>query len=147
MNNRIIRPCGLVIREQRLLLLRYQYGGHDRYNLPGGNLEADEEIPTCLIREFAEELHLTIIPQELILVAETTNNHKTTLHLVFQVTAQGEPQINSTCVKATELLWLEPNAIDTAPLYPAIGHILGPKLRGQTHSPLFLGRIDQPWFE
>ncbi|MEO5333519.1 MAG: NUDIX hydrolase [Magnetococcus sp. YQC-5] len=146
MTNRIIRPSGLLIRDQRLLLLHYRYGANDRYNLPGGNLEPDEEIPACLMREFQEELNLTVCPESLLCVAETQTENKTTLHLVFQVACHGEPRLNSNAVRATEILWLSHEKLDTAPLYPAIGFALGPWLRAKIPPPLFLGRIQQTWF-
>lgn len=146
MTHRIIRPCGLVVRKQRLLVLRYQYGSHTRFNLPGGNLESNETIHTCLIREFNEELNLTVVPGDLIFVAETKTDEKNTLHLAFELTCQGEPTLNLDAVKAQELLWLEPDVVDSAPLYPAIGSVLGSWLRGTLPTRHFLGPIEQPWF-
>ncbi|NGZ07024.1 MAG: NUDIX hydrolase [Magnetococcales bacterium] len=140
----IIRPCGLVLRESTLLTMRYRYGPHDRLNLPGGNLEPEEQLHTCLIREFQEELNLTITPHELLYIAET-KTHRSTLHLVFRVETTGTPHINPQHSKACELVWLTPAELTRAPLYPAIGPALLAWLN-DTPFPVHLGAVNQPWF-
>ncbi|MBF0212059.1 MAG: NUDIX domain-containing protein [Magnetococcales bacterium] len=144
MTAHVIRPCGVAIRDHSILVMRYQYGAHDRFNLPGGNLEPDEELHACLIREFQEELHWSITPRELLFVAETRTD-RATLHLAYRVDFTGEPQLDTRQVKATELLWLPHAELSTAPLYPAIGPGLARWMRGES-LPVHLGRIDQPWF-
>ncbi|MBF0628426.1 MAG: NUDIX domain-containing protein [Magnetococcales bacterium] len=144
MSQTVIRPCGVAIREQAILVMHYQYGPHDRFNLPGGNLEADETLHDCLIREFQEELHWSITPRELLHVAET-RTHRHTLHLIFRIDFQGEPLLDPRHAKATELIWLPASALPTAPLYPAIGPTLAAWLADRP-APVHLGRIPQPWF-
>ncbi|MBF0273293.1 MAG: NUDIX hydrolase [Magnetococcales bacterium] len=145
MTIQVIRPCGIAIRERSILVMRYQYGQNDRFNLPGGNLEPDESLHDCLLREFREELHWTITPQELIHVAETRTD-RSTLHLVFRVAFTGEPCLDPQQVKATELLWLPMHTLASAPLYPAIGPELAAWMAGNP-APVHLGRIEQPWFQ
>ncbi|MEO5347026.1 MAG: NUDIX hydrolase [Magnetococcus sp. YQC-9] len=140
----VIRPSGLIVSGKKILLLRYRYGNHDRFNLPGGNLEGDESLLDCLIREFNEELNLTVTPKELLYVAETRTD-KTTVHLVFRMEHRGEPCLNPDQVRASELLWLPACELIAAPLYPAIGSALAAWLK-ESPQPVHLGRIEQPWF-
>ncbi|MBF0341004.1 MAG: NUDIX hydrolase [Magnetococcales bacterium] len=144
MNSRVIRPCGLVIRDHTVLVMRYQYGPHERFNLPGGNLEAEESLHECLIREFREELDLEVVPGELLHAAETRTD-KSTLHLVFRAEADGEPRLNPLASRAAEILWLPEHALVDAPLYPALGGALARWFAGQP-DPAYLGRIEQPWY-
>ncbi|MBF0179286.1 MAG: NUDIX domain-containing protein [Magnetococcales bacterium] len=142
-----IRPCGLLVREHRLLTLLYQYEGHDRHNLPGGNLEPGEAILDCLVREFAEELDLAVQPGELLFSAETLAGDKHTLHLAFRLACQNtSPRLNPDQVKASRLCWLDADALQQVSLYPAIGSALVPFLRGAPIVPAFLGRVAQPWY-
>jgi uncharacterized protein (TIGR00730 family) len=53
----------LCIRQQRLLAVRTR--GRDALYLPGGKPEPGEPGPRALARELAEELHLTILPDQL----------------------------------------------------------------------------------
>lgn len=55
-----IRVYGIVIREDKVLLLRESYGGHTFVKFPGGGLEMEESIPDCLRREFQEEFGVEI---------------------------------------------------------------------------------------
>lgn len=140
----IVRPCGVVLRGQELLVLRYRYGEHDRFNLPGGNLEADETLHDCLVREFREELNLVVVPGALLHVAETRTD-RSTVHLVFRVEHVGEPSMNPEQVRASELVWLPVRDWAAAPLYPAIGAALSDWFARRS-GPVHLGRIPQPWY-
>ncbi|MBF0191788.1 MAG: NUDIX hydrolase [Magnetococcales bacterium] len=144
MTTPVIRPCGIAIRDRSILVMRYRYGQNDRFNLPGGNLEPGETLHDCLRREFREELHWTITPQELLHLAETRTD-RATLHVVFRVTFTGEPCLDPQQVKATELLWMPLADLSDAPLYPAIGAELAAWLKGHP-APIHLGPIEQPWF-
>ena len=147
----IIRPCGLVVRDGRLLLMRYQYSGQQRFNLPGGNRDAGESIRECLVREFSEELGLEVTPGELLFSVETDAGNREVLHMVFQIhQAKGNPRLNPRHTQAIEVVWLRAEPLKHAPLYPALGPILGSWLRGGSggHYPphaVYLGRIEQAW--
>ena len=81
-----IRPAVLIIENQQILTMQYQYGGQEVYNLPGGNLELGEHLSDALMREMHEELGIEVSIGEMILVGEVyfedRKNH--TLHLLFE---------------------------------------------------------------
>lgn len=144
----IIRPSGVVVQNNQLLVMRYQYGTQERFNLPGGNLDPGEEIKTCLAREFAEELDLEIVAGDLLFCAETTAANRHVMHLVFPVvTTAGVPCLNPTQTKAKGLQWLSPETLESAPLYPEMAKVLANWLAGIRTFPTYLGRLHQPWFE
>ena len=143
----VVRPSGVVVQNNHLLVMRYQYGGQDRFNLPGGNLEFGEEAKDCLAREFAEELDLEIMAGDLLFYAETMVEERQVLHLVFPIiTTSGTPCLNTTQTHAIKLQWLSPEAVKNAPLYPAIAPILAAWMRGSQGTPTYLGRLKQAWF-
>ncbi len=144
----IIRPSGVVVRDRHLLVMCYQYGARDRFNLPGGNLEPGEELTACLMREFAEELDLEITVGELLFCAETVAVERHVLHLVFHTVAHsGTPCLNSAQTRAVRIEWLPIEAVVAAPLYPGIASALDGWLRGDHQTaPRYLGRLQQEWF-
>ncbi len=142
----VIRPSGVVVQDDQLLVMCYRYGGRDRFNLPGGNLEPGEEPTVCLLREFAEELDLEIGIGDLLFCAETVAAERNVLHLVFQVTTvSGTPCLNPAQTRAVQARWLPIDAVATAPLYPGIAPDLAARLRGE-RAPCYLGRLHQEWF-
>lgn len=143
----IVRPSGVVLHNRRLLVMQYRYHGRDRFNLPGGNLEPGEEAKACLEREFAEELDLEIQTGDLLFCAETQLPERQVLHLIFPiVTTAGIPCLNPKETRAIQLQWLSPDAVDTAPLYPAVAPALAGWMRGRQTTPIYLGRVQQEWF-
>lgn len=143
----IIRPSGVVVQNQRLLLMQYNYGGHPRFNLPGGNLEPNEQIVTTLIREFSEELGVNVTPGDLLFSAETSAGGRYVLHLIFRILSMtGDVQLNPQQTKAKKLDWLSKEEVAKAPLYPAISTPLSQWMAGDYPSQTHLGHLNQPWF-
>ncbi|MEO5378300.1 MAG: NUDIX hydrolase [Magnetococcus sp. DMHC-6] len=145
----VVRPSGVLVCDQKLLVMRYQYGGRDRFNLPGGNLESNEDIRSCLFREFNEELGLKVVSEDLLAAVETFIGDRYVLHLVFPIRSYtGQPCLNPQYTKALELLWLTSKELEEAPLYPAIGIGLARWMeKGVLGGGVFRGRISQPWFD
>ena len=144
----LIRPSGVVVRDQHVLVMCYQYGARERFNLPGGNLEAGEELAACLMREFAEELDLEITVGDLLFCAETVAVQRHVLHLVFYVaTTAGIPCLNPAQTRAVRLQWVPVDSLATAPLYPGLAPDLAAWLMGNRPAGSgYLGRLQQEWF-
>lgn len=142
----ILRPAGLLVRQGRLLLMGYCYDGHDRFNLPGGKLDPGETLAQCLVREWQEELGLVVTVGPLALVVETAVQGREVLHLIFHLSASGEPVLNAAETSANSLLWQSMDQLAATPLYPAVGQALQ-SLSGQEPQshPCYLGRVEQPW--
>ncbi|MBF0096031.1 MAG: NUDIX domain-containing protein [Magnetococcales bacterium] len=143
----IIRPAGLLLQQQRLLTMRYRYGSHDRFNLPGGNLEAEETLPAGLEREFREELGIQVAVGDLLFCAETFAAGRHTIHLLFPVTLlQGRPALVPAATRASELVWIPLAQLAEAPLYPNLGPALAAALQGNPPGVRYLGQLQQEWF-
>ncbi|MBF0448217.1 MAG: NUDIX domain-containing protein [Magnetococcales bacterium] len=142
----VIRPCGLWVEQGRLLTMRYQYSGQDRFNLPGGNREPGEASGVGLIREFQEEMGVAISLGDLLLTAETEAGGREVLHLVYLVEAlHGIPRLNPQETKALALVWLDPEQLREAPLYPAIGPVLADWIINGRVEKTALGSVFQEW--
>ncbi|MBN9416993.1 hypothetical protein ABS71_05020 [bacterium SCN 62-11] len=55
----ILRVCGALLRENRILLVRHREGERIYWTLPGGGLEAGETPEEGAVREMLEETGLT----------------------------------------------------------------------------------------
>jgi ADP-ribose pyrophosphatase YjhB (NUDIX family) len=81
-----VRPTGILIENNRILIVKQQVTDSRSWSLPGGKLEFNENIKQCLIREMAEETGLDINVKELVYITDrilTTNIH--VVHMTFLV--------------------------------------------------------------
>lgn len=135
-----VRPGAYIVRNNRILTLKYTYPGGIIYALPGGNLEFGEELGSALERELQEELGITCPLGEILHVAEVLCQGENTIHFIFKCGEfSGEPRINPAETKAEEIAWLPIDQLDRFTLYPNIGNSL---MAGD--APVFLGVIGQP---
>jgi len=84
-----IRVAGILIRDNKILLIQHKKEKKKYWLVPGGNLEYSENIHTCLIREFKEELFLEILVQDFLFLVETISPDKERhiLNLFYKVVA------------------------------------------------------------
>ncbi len=146
----IVRPSIIILQDDKILLLKYNYSGHDVYGLPGGNPNAAETLEEALVRELKEELDLTVRVDRLVLVGEVIGAEKkeAALHCVFTgQSVAGIPEINPAHTTALGCEWKDINEIDALNMYPNIGKYI--KNLTLQKSPLtnpYIGQIDQKWF-
>lgn len=135
-----VRPSALILKDNKVLTLKYTYPNGIIYALPGGNLEFGEELKFALERELVEELNINAQLGDIITIAEVIFEECNTIHFVFScLSYSGEPQINPQETKAEEIAWLPFNEIADYTLYPNIGKALSEDKINQ-----FLGEINQP---
>ncbi|MBF0133355.1 MAG: NUDIX domain-containing protein [Magnetococcales bacterium] len=144
----ILRPCGVSIRENRLLTMRYHYADQDRFNLPGGGVEDNEQAVEALQREYREELGVGIIPGDLLFCCETVIHGRHVLHLAFVIQELlGIPHCNHAATSALEAVWVPLENLGRETLYPAIGpELQSVYLHGLSRT-VYLGRVEQSWYE
>jgi len=84
-----IRVAGILIKNNKILLIQHKKKKQKYWLAPGGNLEYGENIHTCLKREFKEELSLEILIQDFLFLVETISPDKKRhiLNLFYTVVA------------------------------------------------------------
>lgn len=143
-----IRPAIAIIENEKILTMHYQYGGHDVYNLPGGNLEFGESLTNALARELEEELGIKAGIGELMMVGEVhfPEPQKQTIHFIFEGhITEGTPTLNPEHTSALAIRWLSIEELAAINLYPNITESLKEYLGGVLKDK-YIGKLDQTWF-
>jgi ADP-ribose pyrophosphatase YjhB (NUDIX family) len=87
-----VRPTGILIEDQRILIVKQFVTDNRSWSLPGGKLESKENIQQCLIREMKEETGLDIDIKELAYITDrilTASIH--IVHMSFLVKRTSPP--------------------------------------------------------
>jgi ADP-ribose pyrophosphatase YjhB (NUDIX family) len=94
----LVRPTGVLIEDNRILVVKQWVTPSRGWSLPGGRLEAGETIEECLVREMREETGLEIRAGELLYISDRffgENIH--IVHLSFRAARTG--------LKPGEYIW------------------------------------------
>ncbi|WP_428666407.1 NUDIX domain-containing protein [Runella sp.] len=141
-----VRPSALIIENNHVLLLRYNYSGNDVFALPGGNPDPGETLPQVIERELSEELGIETEVGEMLMVGEVLSSPVKSvkgdvLHCIFRAQIVGGiPIINPAQTTALEIVWQPIAALPHLNLYPNIGSCIASMTGG------YVGKIDQPFF-
>ncbi len=118
-----IRVAGIYIQNGKILLVKHRKAGREYFLLPGGGQEPGETAREALIREWKEELSLTIRPGNFLFAGESTpprNVRKSQMmQLVFGVL---EIQGNIDVVPDGALaghMWMPLEKLESVAFFPA----------------------------
>jgi ADP-ribose pyrophosphatase YjhB (NUDIX family) len=85
-----VRVTGVVIENDRILLLDQDTGTGRAWSLPGGKVEEGETLAQALVREMREETGLEVEPGRLLYVCDHLPGDGThVVHLTFQARVTG----------------------------------------------------------
>jgi ADP-ribose pyrophosphatase YjhB (NUDIX family) len=143
------RPALVIIENDHLLLMKYEYGSQEIFNLPGGNPDENELFPQTIARECQEELAIEVEIGELLLMGEipASQDRVASLHLLFQgKIISGIPVLQENETTAKEIIWMPIAEISKNLLYPNVGEELQDLIFLQK-SGKYIGSINQPWVD
>jgi len=88
-----VRVAGIVIKDDRLLLVKHRRRGLSYWAFPGGAVQEFERLPDALTRELREETGLDVEPGRLVYIVETFDSRGQgthTLNLFYLADVVGE---------------------------------------------------------
>lgn len=89
--NPIVRPTGILIEDDKILIVKQEVSEQRHWSLPGGALEYGETIEQCLIREMKEETGLDVKVKEMLYICDRfrhLDNH--IVHMTFLIEQLGQ---------------------------------------------------------
>jgi 8-oxo-dGTP diphosphatase len=143
-----VRPSICLIKNNKILLMRYVFNGVEVYNLPGGNVDNGETLHETLIREMHEELDIEVLPSNLVLIGEVSliEQKEDVLHCIFEgKITRNEPVLNPLETTAKNIIWLPIEALPYTNLYPNVGTELLDRL-SKVKKEVYISKINQKWF-
>lgn len=116
-----VRIYGLLVHQNRLLIIREPFAGMIIDKFPGGGLEFGEGTRDCLKREFKEELNLEIEVLEHIytqdfFLASRFDEKEQILMIYYKVTAKDIAQLEVLDPDIQTLIWKDLNEVTTKDL-------------------------------
>ncbi len=142
-----VRVAAVIEKDEKVLLMHYNYSGTVVHNLPGGNLEFGEKMRECLVRELIEELTIeTTVSEEPIFSGEMHLNGQDTLHVIYRAEiCSGEPVINPIETSAEGFEWVDFSRLRELNLYPNVSEHIE-KWKSNLLDQPFIGVINQQWY-
>jgi 8-oxo-dGTP diphosphatase len=140
-----VRPCVIIIQDNKILVLKYNYNGTTVYGLPGGNPDPGETLKETLVRELREELCIEISVKQIALAGEVIRDGKATLHCAFLCYIDsGEPKANPEQTSSLGCEWLDISTIDCINIYPNVGKYI--QKLALENLPVYISKINQQWY-
>ena len=103
------RASAVLLRDNRILMVRISYHGRTWWCLPGGTIEPDETPEETIVRELREELNLRVVCRERLY--EVPMPHEDGFDVGILVNARTDPLLPGVDPAVTAWAWY---AIDDA---------------------------------
>jgi len=84
-----VRITGVLVEEDRILLVEQDVTESRHWSLPGGTLELGETIEQCLIREMKEETGLDVSVDGLLYVCDRFQEDRHVVHITLSISRRG----------------------------------------------------------
>lgn len=117
------RHAGIVIKDNKILLMHRIYKGEEYWVIPGGHMQKGEEPKEVVIREVLEETSVTITKPELVIEFQDIKNNKHDFYYICEYVS-GEPLLGGEESEKNskenfyEPMWVDLNDLDKKIIYP-----------------------------
>ncbi|MBP9477480.1 MAG: NUDIX hydrolase [Sebaldella sp.] len=142
-NNRPrVRVAGILIEDDRVLLIEHTKNDRSYWLLPGGGVDWGESIEEAIKREFLEETNLTVEIENFLFISETLapDNTKHVINLYFRVKRiSGDMLLGEESI-LSDLKFFTLEEIEKIKIYPNINDILKKIMKKESYKD-FLGMI------
>ncbi len=121
MKNIRIRVCGILEKDDEILLVKHTKNNKEYYLLPGGGVDHGEDFKTSLKREFLEECNLVIDVENMVFISEgiAPNGGRHIVSIYFKVSyVSGELQVGEDEGNLIGVEYIKKSDLDNITLYP-----------------------------
>lgn len=116
-----IRVCGILEKDDELLLVKHIKNKDEYYLLPGGGVDHGEDFKTALKREFMEECNLDVKVEDMIFISEgiAPNGGRHIVNIYFKVSYRsGDLQVGLDGSNLIGVEYIKKADLDNIILYP-----------------------------
>jgi len=116
-----IRVCGVLEKNDELLLVQHEKNNCKYYLLPGGGVDYGEDFKTALKREFLEECNLNIEVEDMIFISEgiDPNGDRHIVNIYFKVSyISGKLQLGLDDTNLIGVEYIKKSNLENITLYP-----------------------------
>lgn len=121
-----VRIAVILIKDNKILLIRQEKAGHSYWLVPGGGVNFGEEISSCAIREIKEETNLEVKLGKLLFINESIapsgNKHLINLFFLGEIES-GEIKLAKED-NLKELSFIDIEKLSFLELHPPIGKFI-----------------------
>ena len=142
MKNIRIRVCGILEKDNQLLLVKHIKDNVEYHLLPGGGVDHGEDFKTSLKREFLEECNLDIKVEDMIFISESIapSGHRHIVNIYFKVSyISGELKVGLDGSNLIGVEYIKKSNLKKITLYPNTKKELQEYFENEEHNIKYLG--------
>jgi len=116
-----IRVCGILEKDDELLLVKHIKNNNEYYLLPGGGVDHGEDFKTALKREFMEECNLDVAVEDMVFISEgiAPNGGRHIVNVYFKVSyISGDLQVGLDGSNLIGVEYIKKSELENVILYP-----------------------------
>jgi len=140
-----VRVAGVIIEDDKLLLIAHKKDGQVYWLLPGGGVDYGESLDEALIREFKEELNIAIDVKEMAFMCDSIDPHgdRHIVNLCFFSTISSRDFEIGDDPRLYDYKFFTKNELETLKIHPPVNKNLISILDGNLND-LYIGKV---WLE
>ena len=124
-----VRAAGILIEDNKILIVKQDVTKTRHWALPGGKLEFGETIEQCMIREMKEETGLDIVVKELLYITDRLHQSDHIVHIMLLVERIGgqlrsDKELEKETEKITELAMVPVDELPDYGFPPAFSELI-----------------------
>jgi ADP-ribose pyrophosphatase YjhB (NUDIX family) len=138
-----VRIAGILVKDDKLLLIQHKKNGKEYWLLPGGGVDFGETMQEALKREFIEETNLNINVNELLFISEAIDpeGEKHIINFFFKVEYVDGTLKLAKEKRLVDLKYIDIDEIDNIIMYPNIKKQLINYFKNNDNSIKYIGNI------
>lgn len=138
-----IRVCGILIDQERMLMIAHKKNGNIYWLLPGGGVDYGESLNEALCREFLEELNISVHVEEIALVADSIDpsGERHVVNICFFCRFESGKFLLGEDERLHDFRFFTENELTEIEIFPPINHELASILKYGPGKGRYIGKL------